>query len=389
VQLRHEVVLQALEPGANKSALAREYGVSRQNVYKWLERFRFDGVAGLEERSRRPHKLPDRTPGEVVLQVLELRNAHPGWGPKKLHVVLGRRLKKLRIKVPSPRTIARILSRAGAISRKRRPPHRLTQPHNPAPPAVSPNDLWTVDFKGWWRTDDGARCEPLTVRDAFTRYVLCLRVLESTSLEPVKREFERLFSVYGLPKGILSDNGGPFASITAPAGLTALSAWWVSLGITVYRSRPAHPEDNGAHERMHLDVSDNLQKRGAPTLQAQQLECDVWRKKFNEVRPHEALGMKTPSELYKRSPRRPERVKAAQYPANAELRRVVSHGGISWNGRSVGISRALRGHTVAVVPLAGGSAAQVMFHSLVLGQFDTLCGTRLEPIKPTPELIAA
>jgi hypothetical protein len=201
----------------------------------------------------------------------------------------------------------------------------------------------------------------------------------------VRLEFERLFQTYGLPRAILSDNGGPFANVTAPAGLTALSAWWVSLGITVYRSRPARPQDNGGHERMHLDVSQDLQQRGAPTAQEQQILCDEWRTEFNEVRPHEALDMRTPAELYKRSARRPERVKAAEYPAGAELRHVVSHGGISWNGRPVGISRALRGRTVAVVPSADSTMAKVMFHNLTLGQFDMLTGTRLEPIRPSTE----
>jgi putative transposase len=378
VKLREQFVLKALEPKANISELCREYGISRQNGYKWLRRFRAEGLEGLQDRSRRPKTFPEATSGELVLQVLELRAKHPTWGPKKLQRLLSRRSGAEEI--PSKRTLARILKRAGVVQRRRRrsaPPG--TPKLAPAPPVSSPNDVWTADFKGWWRTCNGERCEPLTVRDAATRFVLTLRVLPSTKEASVRREFELLFEKYGLPDGILTDNGTPFACSRAPAGLTVLSAWWVSLGIKVYHSRPAHPQDNGAHERLHFDMRFELEDPGAATLEQQQALCDQWRQEFNHVRPHEALAMKTPGEVYHPSTRRRVQIQRVVYPPGSELRRVVAHGGLSWNGRSVHVSRALRDQTIAVLPCADGTRARVLFYDLVLGEFDLDYGRRVEP----------
>lgn len=384
MRLREEFVLKALEPGRCMTALCLAFNMSRQTGYKWIERFKAQGLEGLEERSRRPHGSPIATSGEIVVQVLELR-AKYGWGPKKLHALLAKRLKPGE-KVPSRRTIARILARLGAVKKRRQKRDGSEGASGaPRPKVNAANDLWTVDFKGWWRAKDGSRCEPLTVRDAHSRFVLCTAVMASPNLEPVRKEFERLFEQYGVPKAILSDNGNPFGCTRALAGLTQLSAWWVSLGIEVLHSRPGHPQDNGAHERVHVDML-ALEARSADHRGAQQLACDKWRNEFNHIRPHEALQMKTPAEVYKptRGKRRQlPRVVIATYPEGAILRRVVRTGYFNWQGRTVFVSRALRGHSIAVICGQEGQA-KVMFHHLVMGQFEIERGRIVEPL-PTPK----
>ncbi len=379
VKLKEEFVLKALEPGRCMKALCLDYGVSRQTGYKWVRRFKAQGLMGLEEKSRRPLSSPIATSGEVVLQVLELKRRF-GWGPKKLRDILAKKLK------PSPaprrRTIARILERAGLVKRRR--PQRVgtaIAEGAPRPEVKAPNDLWTVDFKGWWRARDGARCEPLTVRDAYSRFILCTVVLPSPKSEMVRKVFEHLFEKYGIPKAIQSDNGNPFACIRALARLTALSAWWVSLGIELVHSRPGCPQDNGAHERMHADMLD-LEAKSACGREAQQVACDQWRHDFNHIRPHEALDMKTPAEVYKperRQRREGPQVVSTSYPEGTIFRRVVRNGYFNWQGRTVFTSRALRGHSVAVIPDADGWA-KVMFFRLVLGRFAMDGGRQVEPI---------
>jgi putative transposase len=380
VKLKAEFVLKALEPDRCMKALCGEYGVSRQTGYKWVERFKAQGLPGLEERSRRPRGSPITTSGEVVLEVLELRRKY-GWGPKKLHKLLGKRLKAKEL--PSRRTIARILERAGE-AKKRRQGQRVVAAAEcaPRPEVKGPNDLWTVDFKGWWRAKDGARCEPLTVRDAHSRFVLCTVVLPSPKVELVRQVFERLFEQYWAPKAILSDNGNPFACTRALAGLTELSAWWVSLGIEVLHSRPGCPQDNGGHERMHADML-ALEAKSAPGRQAQQVACDGWRHEFNHIRPHESLQMKTPAEVYQPSGHQRHTqgpcVVTTSYPEGAIFRRVVRTGYFSWQGRTIFVSRALRGHTVAVVCGQDGWGT-VMFYRLVLGRFVLEGGRQVEPL---------
>lgn len=367
MELRREFVLAALQPGANKAELCREYAISRKTAYKWLTRFEQSGLDGLADMSRRPHSSPLRASGEMVLEVVRLRRDHPSWGPKKLRALLLRRFEAKA--APSTRTIARIIERAGLLTPKR----RAVEPKAPvagAPDVVAKvsHDLWTVDFKGWWRARDGARCEPLTVRDAFSRYVLCAQLMTSTKTDDVRRVFERLFEQHGLPLAIQVDNGPPFASTRTPAGLTTLSAWWVSLGIRHVRGRPAHPQDNGGHERMHLDMARELETTSASDLRRQQKLIDDWRYEFNHVRPHEALEQRTPAELLKRSPRPMRAPKPASYPTAYEVRRVSIAGEICYAGYRVKISRALRRQLVGLVRV-GDDRIQVRFFDVDLGEF--------------------
>ena len=367
MDLRNQFVLAATAPGANISQLCREHSVSRTNGYKWIRRFQAEGQAGLDDKSRRP-KTISGIDGEFVLRIIELRRRYPKWGAKKLRQILLR--SPDRVEAPSAKTIARVLDRVGE-PRVRKPRRRLRvvlREHQPLV-ANAPNDVWTVDFKGWWRTRDGRRFEPLTVRDAFSRYVLCLEMLGSSRADIVKPAFERLFESCGLPRVIRVDNGSPFACTSAPAGLSQLSAWWTSLGIRVSFSRPAHPQDNGAHERMHLDVADQLEADPADGLEVQQRAAAIWRAEFNEVRPHEAIAMRTPAQLYVRSSRRYTGVQPPRYPASYGVRRVSSKGCVRYMGKAVFISESLIGHDLGIRRTQRGRIA-VRFYNLDIGLFD-------------------
>ncbi len=365
MDLRKQFVLAAMAPAANVSALCQQYGISRNNGYKWIRRFRAEGEAGLDDRSRRPRKIA-QTNAETVLRLIELRRQF-GWGAKKLRELL---VVERIGHVPGVKTVARILDRAGE-PRVRVPRRRLrlvTRDHE-ALVAAAANDVWTVDFKGWWRTRDRKRFEPLTVRDAYSRYVLCLQMLGSTRAEVVKPAFERLFQTHGLPSVIRVDNGSPFACTTAPAGLSRLSAWWTSLGIRVSFSRPAHPQDNGAHERMHADIAAELECDPAASSEIQQRAADRWRRTYNEIRPHEALNMRTPAGLYRRSPRPFRGIRPPVYPPTYAVRPVNRNGCVRYLGRTVFISESVAGYEVGLQRTRAGKIA-VRFYGLSLGLFD-------------------
>jgi putative transposase len=365
VELREEFVLRAREKDANVSALCREYSISRKTGYKWLQRYDSEGVEGLRDLSRRPRR-PLSVSGEAVLQVLEARDRHAHWGPKKLVAWLKNRGVA---DVPSVRTAARILERAGveALRKRRRalPPRAAAQ--RPTHLAQEANDLWTVDFKGWWKTKDGARAEPLTVRDAASRFVLCVTLVASVSTEVVQKIFVRLFTKYGLPQAIQVDNGPPFASTRARGGLTKLSAWWLSLGIKVIRSRPGHPQDNGAHERMHGDMSIEVQQRPSASIESEQRSLDRWCDTFNNERPHEALQMAVPASVYRRSARKYRGPQIPSYPLHYIVRKVGPNGRVRLGRRgSVFISSALDGLNVGLEPLANDSL-RAWFFDVELG----------------------
>src|SRR5215469_14172826 len=362
VDVREQFVLRAKRAKESFVALCREFQISRKTGYKWLARYESDGVEGLRDRSRRP-RLSARVSGEAVLRVLELHALH-GWGPKKLHRLL---VREKVADVPSVRTVARILRRSGIAARKRRRVFEVSAAETRAPSVVAagPNDVWTLDFKGWWLAGNGERCEPLTVRDAFSRYVLCVEMVESHATETIRRAFERIFREFGLPKALQFDNGEPFAARQARAGLTRLSAWWVSLGIQLVRSRPGKPQDNGGHERMHADLKAEVQVRPAQSRRAQQRAVSAWRKKFNELRPHESLAMKTPAERYRRS-ERPYRPPIPPTYSTAWLtRRVSAKGFVRVEGAQLFIGEGLVGHQIGLEPVVEGLRA--WFYNVELG----------------------
>ena len=339
-----EFIEKAGAPGANISALCREYGISRQTGHKWLRRFRAQGYPGLVEQSRRPLVSPFTTAEEVVVRILELRDQHWSWGPDKIARVLRRAHGE---DAPSKSTVARVLYRLGKISRRRPKVRVWSVDGRPRVEVHGPNDLWTIDIKGWWLAQNGEHCEPLTVRDAFSRKVLAVTLLESHRMENVRRVLRGLFERHGLPAAIQSDNGTPFVCTRARGGLSQLSVWLLSLGVRVVRSRPGCPQDNGGHERMHRDLSE-LERRPARTRRGQQRVCDRWMVEFNEVRPHEALGGKTPAEVYRDSERRSLTPLAPTYPPEWQTRRVSKSGTVSVNDDAVLVSTTLAGQIVGL-----------------------------------------
>jgi len=360
-----EFVEKASQPGANIAALCREYEISRQTAYKYLRRFREAGYAGLEEQSRRPSSTPLGTAEDVVVAVLAARAKHPRWGAHKLVGVLRQSLGDL---TPSERTIHRLLLRVGQVRSRRKKRKLSIVEHAPTVTTTAPNDVWTIDLKGWWRARDGSRCEPLTIRDAHTRYVLAVVLMPRTTGERVRHVMERLFRRHGIPKAIHCDNGSPFISSQSLGGLTKLSAWWVSLGIRIVRSRPGCPQDNGAHERMHADIAADLQADPEATLALQQRACDRWRQEFNDVRPHAALANKTPGELYRSSPVKP-RMRSPTYPLTWTKRIVSCNGEVRVNNQDYFVSTALARYQVALEPL-GGLRCRVWFYDVILGEIE-------------------
>jgi putative transposase len=355
----------ASRPGANVAALCREHGISRQTGHKWLKRYRAKGYGGLEDESRRPKSAPLATGEEIVAALLAARAAHPRWGARKLVGVLKRRFGDA---TPSERTVARVLDRFGEVRHRRRRRGLSVVERAPQVTAQASNEVWTIDFKGWWRTTDGSRCEPLTVRDAFSRFVLALVLLPRPTGAEVWRVLERLFRRYGIPKAIQCDNGSPFICVRSPAGLTTLSTWWVSLGIRIVRSRPGCPQDNGGHERMHLDIAGELQAVPEATLALQQRACDRWRQEFNHVRPHDALKGKTPADVYRPSPSRPT-IRPPIYPPGWLVRRVAKNGVIGGSRDGQFLSTAAAGYFVGLQPI-GGLRYRAWLYDVDLGELE-------------------
>jgi putative transposase len=369
-----EFVEKASKPKANISALCREHGISRETGYKLLRRFKARGYDGLEEESRRPKTTPLATAEDVIAAVLAVRRRHPRWGAKKLMVVLRRSLGEA---TPSVRTVHRLLKRFGRIKPRRTKPQLSVVDTAPNVVAKKPNDVWTIDFKGWWRTGDGERVNPLTIRDAHSRFVLAFELVESCTGDVVREVMLRLFRRYGLPSAIQCDNGSPFISTQSMGGLTKLSAWWVSLGIRLVRSRPASPQDNGAHERMHADIAGDLESDPEDTLLLQQRACRRWRQVFNHIRPHEALKQRTPAEVYKPSARK-YAVQRPLFPSEWLKRKVSVNGMIGVDSDDIFISTALEGYTIGLEACRGrGLRHRVWFYGLRLGEVE-VAGVRAD-----------
>lgn len=362
-QSRQEFVCRAQRADSNFTELCREYGIARKTGYKWVERARKEGLKGLREHSRRPHHSPQQLGEDVVCALGKLKLAHPRWGPVKI-CELYRRLHEEEVSVSS---CHRVLQKLGMVQKRRRRVRR-TAPQAARPVvALRPNHVWTVDFKGWWTLASGERCEPLTVCDAYSRFVLAAIVPNATGHAAVRRVFEQLFQQYGLPEFIHSDNGSPFASVQAPLGLSRLSAWWVSVGIQVVRSRPGHPEDNPAHERMHGDIADEIALHVQSDRSTQQAALDVWRQEYNTIRPHQALQRRTPAEVYRRSDRRYDAAEL-DYGPGFHTRRVNKVGVVTYRGQRIFISSALAGHNLGLRRTI--AAAEVWLHHLLLGEIN-------------------
>jgi transposase InsO family protein len=365
--------------------LCREYGISRKTGYKWRERFVAKGLEGMEEESRRPQSHAAELGEEVACRIVRLKNAHRHWGARKIRELYRR---KHGGDLPSESSFKRVLERAG-LTEKRRKQRREQSGRLEAGVEVSePNDLWTVDFKGWWRGGEGRRIEPLTVRDAHSRYILEMHMVENAKTDTVGARFERLFEAHGLPRAIRSDNGTPFACAHSLLGLTRLSAWWLALGIDLVRGRPGCPQDNGGHERMHLDIFREMERGRAGIDQG---SFDLWRQEFNTERPHEALGMAMPAEVYRPSTRTFEGTPEAIDYGLMETRKVARQGTIGYGGDYIAISAALRDWNVGLCPCENGEL-EVWFAKLLVGRIDPKAGAfrPTSPLKrPSPRSAAA
>jgi putative transposase len=335
-------LMEDYEEGESIQALSEIYKVSRKTIYKWLERYQAEGVAGLADRSRAPHHHPHQLGEDMIQRIVQARQKWK-WGPRKLLA----KLQQIEPQQswPAASTIAELLQRKGLTTPRRK---RLRTPlyRQPLAEPTQANQTWCADFKGWFRTHDGTRCDPLTISDKHTRYLLRCQLTPKTDTTHVEAIFDAAFSEYGLPERIHTDNGAPFAS-KAPAGLSRLSLRWVKLGIVVERSRPATPQDNGRHERLHLTLKQAVPIEAHPRRQQQALS--EFQYMYNFERPHEALDNQTPASLYVSSPRPlPRRVPELEYPSSVIVRRVSTSGELNWKGTPIFVSEVFRGELLGL-----------------------------------------
>lgn len=347
------------------SELCLRYGVSRVTGYKWLDRYEQGGEACLLDMSRAPRSSPAATAPELVRLILEESDRYR-WGPRKVR----RRLLKRHPNKPWPArsTIGDILKRNGR-SHSRRTRRRWRHPGAAPFTTTAPNQIWTVDFKGQFRMRNGRYCYPLTVVDHFSRYLLCLHGMHDIDTTAVKAQFRRLFRSHGLPQAIRSDNGAPFAS-TAIHGLTHLNVWWLQLGITHQRITPGHPQQNAAHERMHRELKRELPRPPAANLNLQQRMFNRFRRIYNHIRPHEALGDETPASRWKRSTRRYSgRLVPPNYPGHFEKRRVSNAGCFRLHSGQIFLSQALNGETIGLEQIDDG-LWNILYYDNLLARYD-------------------
>ena len=317
--------------------LAERFSISRKTAHKWISRYKEHGQRGFHERSRRPHRYPRQTDAAIVEELVTLRKRHPHWGARKLLNLMQRR--NHHRKLPAVSTGARILARQGLVRPRRR--HRRAHPGCPKSIPQGPNDIWAADYKGQFRLKNGKYCFPLTVSDLSSRYLLGCDGHSAISLEKSFAHFKGLFEVYGLPNRIRTDNGVPFAS-NALARLSQLSVWFIKLGIYPELIEPGKPQQNGVHERMHRTLKQETTIPPASSLRGQQRKFDRFREEFNRERPHEALAMKRPGELYRPSRRTmPKRIEPYEYPGHYLVRRVSRAGTIRVLRRQIFVSNTL------------------------------------------------
>lgn len=364
VDLRIEFMKRVMK-GETVVELCREFGISRKTGDKFKQRFKRLGEAGLLDMSRAPKVIPHRTSPEIVKLLVDEKKRHPTWGPKKLKTQLEERLLTA---LPAVSTIGDILERAGLVSKrgKRRavPPQPTTLRE-----ALAPNDVWCIDYKGQFRLGNRSLCYPLTLTDQRSRFILGCDAMVAISDEEARESCEEIFRRYGLPKAMRSDNGVPFAS-TGLANLTRLSVYWLQLGIELERIRPAHPEENGQHERMHRTLKFETTRPPRTNLLQQQERFDEFVEEFNTERPHEALGMKRPAQVYKPSPRKlPAVLPQLDYPQHDDMLPVDRNGYVSHRRRRCFLSKALAYQTVGIREELDGRWL-VTFATLDLGHVD-------------------
>jgi putative transposase len=347
--------------------LCARFGISRKTGYKWWHRYERGGLVALVDESRRPDRNPTALDAALGALLLRTRQAHPTWGPRKLLAYLIARHPRY-TGWPVASTVGALLKREGLVRPRRRRP-APGHPGRPRTPMEAPNALWSADFKGQFRLGTGAYCYPLTVIDGYSRYLLACRGLEAIATASTRSVFEGIFRTYGLPDRIRTDNGPPFATC-ALGRLSALSVWWIKLGITPELIQPAHPEQNGRHERMHRTLKAEATRPAAATARGQQRRFDHFQREYNDERPHEALAQVPPAQHYQPSPRPYARaLRAPEYPRHYETRYVSTNGGIRWHHRWVNVSHVLAEEYIGLDEVADG-VWSVYFGPLLLGRLD-------------------
>ena len=363
---RCDFIQQTRAPNASVARLCRHWNLSRKTAYKWIKRYRRLGWRGLQNRPPLARKHPQQIGRIWRRRARQLRRRHPSWGPRKLHHRL--KLRHGWRGLPSPATLGRWLRQWGlaGVRRIRRPTGPKVS-RLPRQQIRASNDVWTADFKGWFRLGDGTRVEPLTVRDGFSRYTLAVHLMRQQNIISTLPVFRRLFGHRGLPRRIRVDNGSPFGS-KGPLGLTRLSAWWVKQGIAVEFGRAGHPEDNAGHEQFHRVMKAETASPPAHTWRGQQRRTQRWVRQYNEERPHEALRMKVPAQLYRRSNRtRSERRQPLRYPTAWESRQVKASGEVGWRGKVRFIAEAFAGERIGLKRHRVG-VWRVYFGKLLIGE---------------------
>lgn len=350
----------------DKSELCERYGVSRKTGYKWVARFEEEGKRGLADRSRAPHHCPHKISDEIADLLCDARRKHPRWGAGKLIGWLAPR--HPRIVWPAVSTVSDLLSRRGLVkTRRRRRPHQ--HPGVIAPVTHAPNDLWTADFKGHFKTRDGIYCYPLTIADQHARYLLTCKGLLSTKGLGARQTFARTFYEYGLPRAIRTDNGVPFAT-TGIHGLSQLNVWWMRLGIQHQRIRPASPQENGVHERMHRTLKQEACRPPRAHCAAQQRAFNAFRTEFNDERPHAALNNDTPSSRYRESPRvYTGHLPPLEYPAHFLVKKITTGGTFKFKHRLLFLSNALTDHHIGLEECNPG-IWNIFFANVLLAKID-------------------
>lgn len=351
--------------GEKMAVLCREFDISRKTGHKIFNRYKDCGLEGLTDRSRRPYRQANRLPFQVENLILQLKKEHPTWGAPKIREKIKRRHSQ--ITLPAISTVHAVLDRHGLVTRGRHRRYHAQGTTLSTP--TQANDLWCADYKGEFMLADKRYCYPLTITDFASRYLICCEALATTKAMYAFAVFERTFKDFGLPRAIRTDNGTPFASGGAFFGLTKLSVWWLRLGIGIERIKPGNPQQNGRHERMHLTLKKEATKPAAKNFLQQQEKFDDFIQEFNHERPHQALNMKYPAELYTPSPRPYKGIGDVEYPFHDRTILVTSCGRICIGKRKINLSQAFAGQTVGVTEVSE-KIWLVSFMDYDLGFFD-------------------
>jgi len=330
--------------GEQMSHLCREFGISRKTGYKIFDRYKEHGLEALTDRSRRPVRYANQLPRQVESAIVELKQDKPHWGARKIRELLVRRLAG-DVRIPAKSTIHAVLDRHGLVKRALKRRHATGTPLSLG---QAPNDLWCADYKGEFKLGNRTYCYPLTVTDHASRYLLLCEALQSTREDLALTAFERLFHERGLPLGIRSDNGVPFASANALFNLSRLSVWWLRLGIHIERIKPGRPQQNGRHERMHLTLKKEATRPPGINSLQQQAKFDAFVEEFNTERPHEALAMKRPADIYRPSPRPYRGLPGLSYPFHDREILITACGRICLHRKKINLSTVFAGQAVGI-----------------------------------------